>query len=200
MNLRGRINHVTGCDVCCNVIMLQRGKREGGPSAAADAAFDAFYRAELHSMVALATSLTGDAGHSAELAQEALLRTYRSWETVSTLDRPGAWTRRVLINLTIDAHRRAQREQRATRRVVGARRAEPPSPTVDAVSEQFWSAVRALPDRQRHAVALHYIDDLSVAEVARVLEATEGTVKTSLHMARKSLALRLGVAEGGEVR
>lgn len=172
----------------------------GHPPAAVDAAFDAFYRAELHSLVALATSLTGDAGHGAELAQEALLRTYRSWETVSRLDRPGAWTRRVLINLTIDAHRRTQREERATRRVVGSRMAEPSSAPAEAASEQFWSAARALPDRQRHTVALHYIDDLSVAEVARVLEVTEGSVKTSLHMARKSLALRLGVAEGGEVR
>ncbi len=198
-DLRGRINHVACCGVCCNVIMLHRSERVGGRSATADAAFDAFYRAELHSLVALATSLTGDAGHGAELAQEALLRTYRSWETVRTLDRPGAWTRHVLINLTIDAHRRAQREERATRRVA-SRMAEPSSPPAEAVSEQFWSAVRALPDRQRHAVALHYIDDLSVAEVARVLEVTDATVKTSLHMARKSLALRLGVAEGGEVR
>lgn len=195
-----RINRVACCGVCCNVIMLQRGKSVGGPPAAIDVAFDAFYRVELHSLVALATSLTGDAGHGPELAQEALLRTYRSWETVSRLDRPGAWTRRVLINLTIDAHRRAQREERATRRAANARTTEQASSPVDPVSEQFWAAVRALPDRQRHAVALHYIDDLSVAEVARVLEVTEGTVKTSLHMARKSLALRLGVAEGGELR
>ena len=89
--------------------MFQRGRRASGPSAAVDTAFDAFYRAGLHTMVALATSLTGDAGHGAELAQEALLRTYRSWETVSSLDRPGAWTRRVLINLTIDARRHCQR-------------------------------------------------------------------------------------------
>lgn len=149
-------------------------------------------------MVAIATSLTGDAGDGADLAQEALLRTFRSWDTVCTLDRPGAWTRRVLINLTIDAHRRQQREARMKERSQ-AERADTPLPA-DELDERFWAAVRSLPERQRHAAALHYIDDLSVAEVARVLEVTEGTVKTSLHMARKNLALRLGLDAGGEVR
>jgi RNA polymerase sigma-70 factor (ECF subfamily) len=178
--------------------MLERGRRANGRTAGSDAAFDAFYRVEIHSLVALATSLTGDRSYGADLAQEALLRAFRSWETVCALDRPGAWARRVVINLTIDAHRRRQREEQATRRSLGE--TSETSVPEDEVDEQFWAAVRSLPERQRHAVALHYIDDLPVAEVARVLEVTEGTVKTSLYMARKSLAARLGVADGGELR
>ena len=67
--------------------------------------------------------------------------------------------------------------------------------TPDGSSEQFWRAVRGLPERQRAAVALHYIDDLSVAEIAEIMEITQGTVKTSLFMARRNLAEAFGAEE-----
>ncbi len=140
-------------------------------------------------MIALGTSLTGSREAGADLAHEAMLRAYRSWSTVGSLDRPGAWIRRVVINLSIDWQRRRGRERRAVARLA-------PAPTVelaDPASTQFWAAVRALPERQRAAVALYYIEDLGVEQIAEILEVTSGTVKTSLFKARRSLerALRL---------
>ena len=52
-------------------------------------------------------------------------------------------------------------------------------------------ALRALPDRQRVAVALHYLADLSVADVAAAMGISEGAVKTHLHRARSQLAVSL---------
>jgi RNA polymerase sigma-70 factor (ECF subfamily) len=49
-----------------------------------------------------------------------------------------------------------------------------------------------LPRRQAHAVALHYLDDLAVADVAKVLGLSEGAVKVHLHRGRQALAVRLG--------
>ena len=63
------------------------------------------------------------------------------------------------------------------------------------MSEPFWRAVRELPERQRAAVALHYLDDMSVAGIADVLGVTVGTIKTSLFKARRSLAVTLGAEE-----
>jgi RNA polymerase sigma-70 factor (ECF subfamily) len=54
------------------------------------------------------------------------------------------------------------------------------------------AAVLELPIRQRAVVVLHYLDDLPVSEVAAVLGCSEGTVKTHLHRARRSLATTLG--------
>lgn len=45
-------------------------------------------------------------------------------------------------------------------------------------------AVRSLPDCQRALVTLHYLDELSVAEVAAIPEITPGTVKCTLSQAR----------------
>ena len=53
-------------------------------------------------------------------------------------------------------------------------------------------AIDALPARQRSTVVLHYYADLSVAEVATLLECSAGTVKSTLFDARRNLAARLG--------
>ena len=79
------------------------------------------------------------------------------------MDKPGAWLRRVTINAAISWHRSNRREQAARSRLQ-------PSATSGAVeveSQQFWTAVRALPERQRAAIALYYLEDLSIADVAR---------------------------------
>ena len=54
------------------------------------------------------------------------------------------------------------------------------------------AALRELPERQRHAVVLHYLADQPVAEIARSMGANESTVKVWLHRGRAALAARLG--------
>ena len=66
------------------------------------------------------------------------------------------------------------------------------TPVLEPADEDFWAEVRALPRRQAQVVALHYVYDLSVADVARTLEMSEGTAKTHLSRARTSLARVLG--------
>jgi RNA polymerase sigma factor (sigma-70 family) len=122
-----------------------------------------------------------------------MLRAYRDWSKVGTLERPGAWIRRVLINLAIDHARRRQRERRALIRLEPA----PPLELSDPTSARFWAAVRQLPERQRAAVALHYLDDLAVDEIAEILDVSAGTVKTSLFKARQTLARTLPAEEVG---
>lgn len=51
----------------------------------------------------------------------------------------------------------------------------------------MWAAVALLPDRQRTAVALFYIGDRSISDVAEVMGVREGTVKATLHNARQQL-------------
>lgn len=153
--------------------------------------FEVVYRAELLSLVSLGASLTGSREAGADLAHEAMLRAYRAWDTVGSLDRPGAWVRRVLINLATDRHRRSIHEHRALTLVNGATSVPP----VEATNTAFWAAVRALPARQRAAVALHYLDDLSIDEIADVLQVKPGTIKSALFAARKSLAKTLQVDE-----
>jgi RNA polymerase sigma-70 factor, ECF subfamily len=152
--------------------------------------FAAFYRHELPRLVTLAAAIAGSS-HAEELAQEALLRAHRDWARVSGLDKPGAWVRRVTINLATSSRRRTSAEARALARVASRRTLDAPAPEVDG----FWQLVRRLPPKQAAAVALHYLEDRSLLDIAAALDCTEGTAKAHLHKARQSLARHLSTQE-----
>ena len=154
-------------------------------------AFDDFYAAELSRLVALARGLAP--GHLAEdIAQEAMLVAYRRWREIGELDRPDLWVRRTCANLAVSQFRRRMVELRATARL--AARRQPPV-ELSAPSEEFWTAVRALPHRQAQAAALRFVYEMPLVDIAATLGTSEGTVKQHLSRARRALADRLGVRE-----
>jgi RNA polymerase sigma factor (sigma-70 family) len=156
--------------------------------------FEHFYEREYPALVRLALVLSGSRHAAEDIAQEALLAAWRDWER---LDQPLAWTRRVVANLAASTVRRRLIEARALARV--AARRQQPVGELPAEAAVFWAAVRALPKRQAQAVALYYLEDLPVAEIAATLGAAEGTVRASLHKARAALARRLALdGDGGE--
>ena len=85
----------------------------------ADLQFREFFAAEYGRLRGLGYLLTSDWGQAEELAQDALVRTYRAWPRVRGHDRPGAYARKVLVNRHRSLLRRAKVEARhlAGRRV-----------------------------------------------------------------------------------
>lgn len=146
--------------------------------------FDDLYRREHRPLLRLAWTLTGRRDLAEELVQDAMLAVHRDWDRVRRYDSPGGFARRVLLNAATSAARRRAAEGRALARVPedGVHRDELPP------DDSFWSALRSLPERQAQAVALHYLEDLPVSEIARVLDIAEGTVKVHLHRGRLALA------------
>jgi RNA polymerase sigma factor (sigma-70 family) len=163
--------------------------RMAAPDVTIPRSFDAFYRSEFSRMVTIAFALSGSRLAAEDLAQDAMIAAHRQWDRVGALDRPGAWTRRVVINNAASLYQRRMAELRAVVRL-GPVRGSLPQP-LDAESEHLWREVRRLPHRQAQAVALFYVDDMAVATIAEVMECTEGTVKVHLHKARRTLASRL---------
>jgi RNA polymerase sigma factor (sigma-70 family) len=149
--------------------------------------FDDFARNARTRLVGLAYSLTGDRGAAEDLAQEALLATHGAWSDVAA---PLAYARRTVVHLAATRVRSAGRERRAFARWFGRSEAFTELAPVDA---EFWRAVAALPQRQREVIALHYVEDLTVADIALALEIAPGSVKSALHDARRALAHTLGV-------
>ena len=147
--------------------------------------FEEVYRQELAGVLALAYVLSGSRWAAEELSQEAFLAAHRSWDRIGGYDDPGAWVRRVCANRAVSVVRRRVSEARALTRL-GARRVLPEELPPDSAA--FWWAVRRLPSRQAQVVALHYLEDRSLADVAAVLGLAEGTVKAHLHRARRTLA------------
>ena len=155
--------------------------------------FEEFFRREYPRLVPMLRALTADLQRAEDLAQDALWKAHQDWERISRYDRPGAWVRRVALNASANVHRRQQRERLALTRIgtaagAGQERVDE-LPTEDA---ELWRHVRALPDQQRFAIVLHYVEDRSVAEIAHVLECSDGAVKTHLSRGRAALARALG--------
>ena len=63
-------------------------------------------------------------------------------------------------------------------------------------AEFVRNAIAQLPENARSALMLHYFESLSVRQIAQILRKSPGSVKGSLHYARKVLAKRLGKALG----
>ena len=152
--------------------------------------FEDFYSEEYAAVVGLAYALSGSRSGAEDLAQEAFLAAHRDWQRIGRYDRPGAWVRRVVVNLSVSAVRRRVAEAKALARVAafGERTMVP---DLAAGDPEFWTAVRALPRRQAQVVALFYLEDRAIADVAAILDMSPGTVKRHLHDGRRTLARRL---------
>jgi RNA polymerase sigma-70 factor (ECF subfamily) len=146
--------------------------------------FEQVFRSAYRSVLQTATLVLQDRGRAEEVTQDAFLRLYERWGAV-TIERPEAWVRKVAVR---DAIRRAKRERAVPAMVlVDLPAAQDRLPDIDLIS-----AVGTLAPKQRAAVALHYLEDLPVAQVSELMNVAPATVRQHLFRARSHLAERLG--------
>lgn len=129
----------------------------------------------------------GDDALGQDLAQEALARVLARWGRVRRMGSPGGYAYRVGVNLARDALGAQARDRRA---VPGATATDIPGaidPADPSVRLVVTDAVHALPERQRLAVSLRYLADLSVAQTAQAMRCRPGTVKALCHQATQAL-------------
>jgi RNA polymerase sigma factor (sigma-70 family) len=153
-----------------------------------DAEFTAFFRAEYPGLVRTLYLVTRDKEQARDVAQEAFIQLFARWRRISHYDRPDAWVRRVGIRMAVRASRREQIRPRLERELDFATFPKP-------VDLDVLRAVKELPSSQRAAVALFYLEDRPVSEVAQILSCSEMTAKVHLHRARKRLAELIGERE-----
>ena len=139
---------------------------------------DVFCRAEHPRLLSALTLYTGDADLAAELTQEALARAHRGWGSVSQMDSPGGWAHRVAMNLANSSLRRRRYERAAPARAAARLPREQldrrPS---DVGAQEVLDALAGLPRRQREAVVLRFLLDLSVEQTAARMGCAAGTVR-----------------------
>ena len=161
-----------------------------------DVDFDDFYQRGYRRCVALGYVLAGSAADADDLVQDAFSIAYRRWPEISAYDDPLAWVRKVMVNNAMSRGRRLKREVRAMVRF--GNRLQVAAPGIDERDRELWQLVSKLPKQQAAAIALHYVDDLSVEAVAEVLGCSAGTVKTHLSRGRHALAARLTAMKEGD--
>ncbi|MCU1398969.1 MAG: polymerase, sigma-24 subunit, subfamily, partial [Acidimicrobiales bacterium] len=144
-------------------------------------------------LVRALTVACGDDQRAADAVQHAFVKAHLRWRTISRYDDPVGWIRRVAINRLRDEHRSDVRKRRAVERLA----AQPAPSQAEPDIGDVGALLAALPRQQRLSLALFYVEDLSVAEVAAALEISQGAVKFHLHQGRNALR-GSKVGEGSE--
>lgn len=150
--------------------------------------FDEWYRTMHPQMVAVVVSSFGDPHLGTDAADEACVRACERWSTVREMSSPNGWAIRVALNVA----RRKQRRRAMERRLLGS----PPPRDVDGPAGELWLVVAALPVRQREAVALRHVAQLTEAEIAEIMGITRGGVSSTLRAAYSALKVTLTEDEG----
>jgi RNA polymerase sigma-70 factor (sigma-E family) len=159
-----------------------------------DAEYTEFVTSQRTPLVRMARLLTaGDEAYAEDLVQTTLTKIYVHWPKVRRAGNPVGYARTVLTNAFVDEQRRAHR------------RRETPHAPVDRLDERatveedrdlgrtVLAALDTLPARQRAVVVLRHWLDLDVAETARALGCTSGTVKSQNAKALARLRLTLDI-------
>ncbi|SBT67707.1 RNA polymerase sigma-70 factor, sigma-E family [Micromonospora sediminicola] len=140
-----------------------------------DAEFVEFARAASARLEHAAFLLTGNHHQAEDAAQTALVRTYASWARIRNGDAYG-YARTVLVNHLVDTWRRPIREY-PTEDLPEQHRGD----VADEVATRRWllTALGTLTARERAVVVLRHYFDLPEAQVARELDVSVGTVKST---------------------
>lgn len=144
----------------------------------------------------------GDYHASEDAAQEAFVRVYRSASRYQPTAKFSTYFYTVLGNLCRDRLRADRRRAARGETVedpfdVDDRTAGPeawgPESNLDSVEARqiVRRAVAELPEKLREAVSLREFEGLPYAEIADVMGANLGEVKTWIHRGRKALAIKL---------
>lgn len=161
---------------------MQRGDRLGE-----------IYRAHASDGLRLAYVLTGQREAAEDITQEAFVRIGRKLVGLRDLDHARAYLFRTIINLCRGRGRRLVIERSALARLR--------APEVDhlpdvAERDAIWSALLALPPRQRAALFLRYYLDQSETQAAEALDCSSSALKSLVFRALNSLRTSL---QGDEV-
>jgi RNA polymerase sigma-70 factor, ECF subfamily len=127
-----------------------------------------------------------------DVAQETFVKAYRSFSQLRDRERFRAWLVRMTWRLAIDRQRGDRRRE--------ARETVTQTITVPDTSDELiareraahlWTAIDSLPDKLRIVIVLAGIEEHDTAEVARLLDVPQGTVKSRLFLARQRLKEQL---------
>jgi RNA polymerase sigma factor (sigma-70 family) len=111
-----------------------------------------------------------------DVFQETMLSALRAYEAMRGSHALRPWLFAIAARKAIDAHRDRARSPQPVRDVEPDRATDDETPMDDTV----WASVRLLPAKQRQAIALRFLGDLSHREIARVMETSEEAARRNV--------------------
>ena len=142
-------------------------------------AFEAAVRPHYANLVRRLVLVVGDERDAEDIAQDAYLKAYRSWDRFDGAD-VRAWLYTIALRLAFNHLRGRRRWLAAIGRVEPRTWSDPSDP-------DLWGALRALDARTRSALLLNIVDGYTQAEIATMLSVPEGTVASWISRGRAAL-------------
>jgi RNA polymerase sigma-70 factor (sigma-E family) len=165
-----------------------------------EASYREFVVARRRALLRTAFLLSGDWHLAEDLVQETLAKLYVVWRRVKRRDEVDAYARKALLHAYIDNQRRPwRREQLADGSVTkrseadehgarpGGTAGDPAQMGDPGVRQRLLDVLAEVPPRQRAALVLRFWEDLSVEQVASLLNCSTGTVKSQTSKALAKL-------------
>ncbi|RSM72660.1 SigE family RNA polymerase sigma factor [Kibdelosporangium aridum] len=151
--------------------------------------FDQFVTDRLDRLLRYATAMTCDRYLAQDIVQEVLLRAQRRWARIAAMDAPYLYVKRMVTNEYLSwRHRKAARDIASPSRTIDALTPPVGDPAVQhAERDAMRARIAVLPRKQRAALVMRYYEDCTDAEIATVLNCTEGTVRSHISRALKAL-------------
>ena len=111
-----------------------------------------------------------------DVFQETMLAALRAYDEVRDAAAVRSWLFAIAARKAVDAHRRRAREPEPVADL------DPPAAAGEIAvrDDALWRRVRRLPDKQREAVALRYVADLSHREIAEVMGTSEAAARRNV--------------------
>jgi RNA polymerase sigma-70 factor (ECF subfamily) len=147
-------------------------------------AFEAAVRPHYANLVRRLVLVLGDERDAEDIAQDAYLRAFRSWDRFDGTD-VRAWLYTIALRLAFNHLRGRRRWLSAIGRVEPRTWSDPSDP-------DLWAALGALDARTRSALLLNIVDGYTQAEIGTMLSVPEGTVASWISRGRAALRRDLG--------
>jgi RNA polymerase sigma factor (sigma-70 family) len=141
-----------------------------------------------------AVAITGDIESARDLVQDAFIRIAGRLRYIRQSDGFAFYLRKTIVSLASNAYRKEQRHREGILRLRSSASTEDLAPSIDT-RRDLVRALQRLPYRQRAAIVLRYLEDLSEWETAECLGCSPRAVNALV--SRALLALRLETHEGG---
>jgi len=134
-----------------------------------------------------AASLTGNSDSALDVLQEVWIKVLRGIRNLKDPASLRSWLYTITHGIAVDRIRRNTSRERAEEvELEGYQEAEDPS-FADDDAAAIHQALSQISLSHREVLVLHFIEDLSIAEIAQVVGCSEGTVKSRMHYAKRAM-------------
>ncbi len=171
-----------------------------------EAAFKALVERNHQKAYWIAYDILGSQAEAEDLVQDAFIRTYERWDDFRGDAALDTWFYRILVNMCSNQRKKRgvwqklkswlQHDQESQLLQDRFRHLDPET----LIGHQQLSAsidkiLPKLSEKQRTAFILRYLHDFSIKEIAETMESTEGTVKSHLFRALKTMRKELSLSQ-----